>query len=298
MSHAVVASPYFPTVSLNLSQSSHRRRLFTWGMICIGQKRFRKALEFLHNVVTAPMSTINAIAIEAYKKYILVSLIHLGQIPESMEFVDQMKRLFREIENGDMVFLPDNIPSSSNSEIYGMSGGLFASLISSGNSNPGNLKPIDDANSKNYVGTTSSSADLPCNCYLLIRSSMDQAPSTKAPNITIDGELVWLNPGNNHELLWDYGMCVDTSRGAAVRLLAEGLNLLDYREHNDDTTVHFEVIMSEENLIMAKQEGLLKKFKLTTTISTSNMHLFDPKGVIKKYETPEQSLIVLDTSSD
>ncbi|XP_028051329.1 DNA topoisomerase 2-like isoform X2 [Camellia sinensis] len=51
----------------------------------------------------------------------------------------------------------------------------------------------------------------------------------------------------------------------------------DYREHNDDTTVHFEVIMSEENLIMAKQEGLLKKFKLTTTISTSNMHLFDPK---------------------
>ncbi|XP_034707772.1 COP9 signalosome complex subunit 3 [Vitis riparia] len=49
------------------------------GMICIGQKRFRKALELLHNVVTAPMSTINAIAVEAYKKYILVSLIHNGQ---------------------------------------------------------------------------------------------------------------------------------------------------------------------------------------------------------------------------
>ncbi|KAG5527076.1 hypothetical protein RHGRI_028111 [Rhododendron griersonianum] len=49
------------------------------GMICIGQKRYRKALELLHNVVTAPMSSINAIAVEAYKKYILVSLIHLGQ---------------------------------------------------------------------------------------------------------------------------------------------------------------------------------------------------------------------------
>ncbi|GFY87337.1 proteasome component (PCI) domain protein [Actinidia rufa] len=49
------------------------------GMICIGQKRYRKALELLHNVVTAPMSTINAIAVEAYKKYILISLIHLGQ---------------------------------------------------------------------------------------------------------------------------------------------------------------------------------------------------------------------------
>ncbi|OVA09460.1 DNA topoisomerase II [Macleaya cordata] len=64
----------------------------------------------------------------------------------------------------------------------------------------------------------------------------------------------------------------------------------DYRKHNDDTTVHFEVIMSEENLVMAKQEGLMKKFKLTTTISTSNMHLFDSKGVIKKYDNPEQIL--------
>lgn len=43
-------------------------------------------------------------------------------------------------------------------------------------------------------------------------------------------------------------------------------------------------------MLMAKQEGLLKKFKLTTTISTSNMHLFDPKGVIKKYDNPEQSM--------
>nr|DAD29697.1 TPA_asm: hypothetical protein HUJ06_031165 [Nelumbo nucifera] len=64
----------------------------------------------------------------------------------------------------------------------------------------------------------------------------------------------------------------------------------DYKEHNDDTTVHFEIILSEENLMMAKQEGLMKKFKLTTTISTSNMHLFDPKGTIKKYDNPEQIL--------
>ncbi|XP_057491097.1 COP9 signalosome complex subunit 3-like isoform X2 [Actinidia eriantha] len=54
------------------------------GMICIGQKRYRKALELLHNVVTAPMSTINAIAVEAYKKYILISLIHLGQFSTSL----------------------------------------------------------------------------------------------------------------------------------------------------------------------------------------------------------------------
>ncbi|XP_052195952.1 uncharacterized protein LOC127803607 isoform X2 [Diospyros lotus] len=40
----------------------------------------------------------------------------------------------------------------------------------------------------------------------------------------LDGELVWLNPENNHEFLWDHGMCADTSRGAAVRdLIAKAL---------------------------------------------------------------------------
>ena len=44
----------------------------------------------------------------------------------------------------------------------------------------------------------------------------------------------------------------------------------------------------------ARKEGLLKKFRLTTSISTTNMHLFDPKGVIKKYDTPEQSKCYID----
>nr|XP_043632183.1 COP9 signalosome complex subunit 3 [Erigeron canadensis] len=54
------------------------------GMICIGQKRFAKALELFHNVATAPMNVMNAIAVEAYKKYILVSLIHLRQFSPSL----------------------------------------------------------------------------------------------------------------------------------------------------------------------------------------------------------------------
>uniref|UniRef100_A0A7N0T9K5 COP9 signalosome complex subunit 3 n=1 Tax=Kalanchoe fedtschenkoi TaxID=63787 RepID=A0A7N0T9K5_KALFE len=54
------------------------------GMIYIGLKQFQKALELLHNVVTAPMPIINAIAVEAYKKYILVSLIHNGQFSATL----------------------------------------------------------------------------------------------------------------------------------------------------------------------------------------------------------------------
>ena len=35
---------------------------------------------------------------------------------------------------------------------------------------------------------------------------------------------MWLNPDNTHELMWDHGMCADTSRGAAVRdLIAKAL---------------------------------------------------------------------------
>lgn len=37
-------------------------------------------------------------------------------------------------------------------------------------------------------------------------------------------QLLWLNPENNHELLWDHKMCADTSRGQAVRdLIAKAL---------------------------------------------------------------------------
>lgn len=61
-------------------------------------------------------------------------------------------------------------------------------------------------------------------------------------------------------------------------------------DYSTPNSVNFVVYMTQESLLAAKQEGLLKKFKLTTSMSTNNMHLFDPKGVIKKYDTPEQIL--------
>ncbi|KAI5059589.1 hypothetical protein GOP47_0025908 [Adiantum capillus-veneris] len=61
----------------------------------------------------------------------------------------------------------------------------------------------------------------------------------------------------------------------------------DYREHNTDTR---EVQLSENNMAVALAEGMPKKFKLTTTISTSNMHLFDARGHIRKFESPEEIL--------
>lgn len=51
------------------------------GMIFIGLKRFNKALEFFQHAITAPATTLTAITVEAYKKFILVSLIQTGQVP-------------------------------------------------------------------------------------------------------------------------------------------------------------------------------------------------------------------------
>ncbi|KAM5557131.1 hypothetical protein ABKV19_024492 [Rosa sericea] len=63
-----------------------------------------------------------------------------------------------------------------------------------------------------------------------------------------------------------------------------------FTQHSDHSTVEILVHLPEENLMAARKEGLHKKFRLTTLIGTTNMHLFDPKGVIKKYDTPEQIL--------
>ncbi|KAI9469331.1 hypothetical protein BDB00DRAFT_863057 [Zychaea mexicana] len=50
-------------------------------MIYIGNKSFERAIEFLVLVISAPAQVISAIQVEAYKKYILTSLIHYGRVP-------------------------------------------------------------------------------------------------------------------------------------------------------------------------------------------------------------------------
>ncbi|EFH50152.1 predicted protein [Arabidopsis lyrata subsp. lyrata] len=51
-------------------------------------------------------------------------------------------------------------------------------------------------------------------------------------------ELLWIDPDNKHELVWDDKMCADTSRGATVRdLLVKGLKVtLSPMEQEDITT--------------------------------------------------------------
>ncbi|XP_026385225.1 uncharacterized protein LOC113280865 isoform X2 [Papaver somniferum] len=73
----------YSTLKEDIFEVDQPRDLFLYcyygGMICIGQKQFRQAIQLLDIVVTAPTQSLNCIAMEAYKKYILVNLIQNGQ---------------------------------------------------------------------------------------------------------------------------------------------------------------------------------------------------------------------------
>ena len=60
----------------------------------------------------------------------------------------------------------------------------------------------------------------------------------------------------------------------------------DYKNHSTDTTVDFWIeLNSEAALAEARKVGLKKKFKLSSTASTSNMVLFDAEHKLQRYAT-------------
>jgi len=56
----------------------------------------------------------------------------------------------------------------------------------------------------------------------------------------------------------------------------------NYKEHHTDTTVSFTIEMTPEQFAVHAAAGLEKTFKLESSISTTNMVLFDAEGRIKK----------------
>ncbi|GBB86111.1 hypothetical protein RclHR1_12570006 [Rhizophagus clarus] len=67
--------------------------------------------------------------------------------------------------------------------------------------------------------------------------------------------------------------------------------IIGYKENHSTTNVDFTIYLTEEELNNALKEGLEKKFKLITNITTSNMVCFDGNGRIKKYSSAEEILL-------
>lgn len=64
----------------------------------------------------------------------------------------------------------------------------------------------------------------------------------------------------------------------------------DFKSNSTDHHVNFIITFPNENILsnLIKSEEIEKKLKLTQNINTSNMHLFDHNGIIKKYNSPEE----------
>jgi len=62
----------------------------------------------------------------------------------------------------------------------------------------------------------------------------------------------------------------------------------EFKEYHTETYVHFIVEMSEEQMRRAESEGLMKMFKLKSSIATSNMVMFEADGTIKRYDTAKE----------
>ena len=64
-----------------------------------------------------------------------------------------------------------------------------------------------------------------------------------------------------------------------------GVQIKDFKEYHTEHTVCFKIEISPDNLAKAQSLGLEKVFKIKSSVSTTNMVLFDPNGKIRKYET-------------
>jgi len=88
-------------------ESVDTRLYFYYGGICyIGMKKYNKALEFFEAVISAPAVVISAIMVEAYKKYVLISLCHKGELGNLPRYTNSsLVRLFKQLCPGYEEFL-------------------------------------------------------------------------------------------------------------------------------------------------------------------------------------------------
>lgn len=78
----------------------------------------------------------------------------------------------------------------------------------------------------------------------------------------------------------------NTSAGDGSAAAQAAAFVKDFKENHTDTSVLFTVTVPAEKMTEIKADrngGLIKKFKLETSVSTSNMHLFDESGLISKF---------------
>ena len=86
----------------------------------------------------------------------------------------------------------------------------------------------------------------------------------------------------------DFKELVEAYRdGTHTNKKAQAVKVNAYDNHSTEEAVMFEIQLKRG---CVKMEEIPTLFKLTSIINTSNMHLFDEKGKIRKYDSPESIL--------
>ncbi|KAL3243432.1 hypothetical protein MRX96_020499 [Rhipicephalus microplus] len=124
------------------------------------------------------------------------------------------------------------------------------------------------------------------------RGSIDQVEEQR---FIVSGEVAVLNSTSIEITELPVRVWTQTYKETVLETMLHGTEkvpplISDYKEYHTDTTVRFVVTMAEEKLAKAREEGLHKAFKLQTTFTTSSMVLFDSKGVLRTFRTPEDIL--------
>jgi DNA topoisomerase-2 len=74
-------------------------------------------------------------------------------------------------------------------------------------------------------------------------------------------------------------------------LIANG-DIFEFKEYHTENSVDFVIYFTDEaQLEAAEQFGLYKKFKLVTSLSTTNMVLYDAQGNLKRYSNANEILL-------
>ena len=91
---------------------------------------------------------------------------------------------------------------------------------------------------------------------------------------------VWTN--DYKEFLESLTESTDTKMGKKIPPIIK-----DYDDMSKDTTIDFIITLQKGKLeeLSSSSDGIYKQFKLISTVSTTNMHLFDADDKLKKYNT-------------
>ncbi|KAL1432034.1 hypothetical protein MTO96_013397 [Rhipicephalus appendiculatus] len=124
------------------------------------------------------------------------------------------------------------------------------------------------------------------------RGSMDQVEEQR---FIVSGEVAVLSSTSIEITELPVRVWTQAYKEAVLETMLHGTEkvpplISDYKEYHTDTTVRFVVTMAEDKLAKAREEGLHKAFKLQTSLTTSSMVLFDSKGVLRTFRTPEDIL--------